>query len=51
MMTCTLDLRRSPITDKERIFDGRKNLKLTVQDALILKYVRLLLQRQLRGFH
>ena len=34
-MTCTLDLRRSPITDKERIFDGRKNLKLTVQDALM----------------
>ena len=37
--------------DKERIFDRRKNLELRVQDALILTYLRLLLQRQLRGFH
>ena len=36
--------------DKERIFDRRKNLELRVQDALILTYLRLLLQRQLREF-
>ena len=49
-MTCTLNMRTSPFKDKERIFDRRKNLKLKVQDALILTYVRFLLQLQLREY-
>ena len=49
-VTCTLNMRTSPFKDKERIFDRRKNLKLKVQDALILTYVRFLLQLQLREY-
>ena len=44
-MTCKLNMRRSPFTDKEQIFDMSKNLKLKVDDAVILTHLRLLLQR------
>ena len=44
-MTCKLNMRRSPFTDKDQIFDRCKNLKLKVHDAVTLTHLRLLLQR------